>query len=214
MIRVCGRECHLPAAQPNSHLSLPLDYITTANVLLWFFLTLGFFLVFLSHWLVAVSLFPDYVEKCAAQYRRPMVVTLLGLLAMVVPIALGTVLLNVLPPALKWIGLLIIFTPILGGLLGTAGLALRIGQGMPAPGDEHQPWKRVMRGGTALALTFLLPVLGQILAIPLILASGLGASLLTWAARRRAAKPPTLPQTGPALTSAPALSNLPGQATS
>ena len=106
-----------------------------------------------------------------------------------------------------------IFTPILGGLLGTAGLALRIGQGMPAPGDEHQPWKRVMRGGTALALTFLLPILGQILAIPLILASGLGASLLTWAARRRAAKPPTLPQTGPALTS-PALSNLPGQATS
>ena len=63
---------------------------------------------------------------------------------MVVPIAIGTLLLNVLPPALKWIGLLIIFAPILGGLLGTGGLALRIGQGMPAPGDGHQPWKRVM----------------------------------------------------------------------
>ena len=214
MIHVCGRERHLPAAPPNSHLSPPLDYITTANVLLWFFLTLGFFLVFLSHWLVAVSLFPDYVEKCATQYRRPIVVTLLGLLAMVVPIALGTVLLNVLPPALKWIGLLIIFAPILGGLLGTAGLALRIGQGMPAPGDEHQPWKRAMRGGTALALTFLLPILGQILAIPLILASGLGASLLTWSAHRKATKPPTLPQSEPVQASTPALSSLPGQATS
>lgn len=175
-----------------------MDYITTANVLLWVFLTLGFFLVFLSHWLVAVSLFPDYVEKCAAQYRRPITVILLGLLAMFVPVALGTVLLKVLPPALKWIGLLAIFAPILGGLLGTAGLALRIGQGMPAPGDETQPWKRVLRGGTALALTFLLPILGQLLAIPLVLASGLGASLLTWSARRKSRaqpQPPALPQT-------------------
>jgi hypothetical protein len=179
-----------------------MDYITTANVLLWFFLTLGFFLVFLSHWLVAVSLFPDYVEKCAAQYRRPVVATLLGLLAMVVPIALGTVLLNLLPPALKWVGLLIIFAPILGGLLGTAGLAWRIGQGMPAPGDETQLWKRVLRGGTALALTFLLPILGQLLAIPLILASGLGASLLTWAAgRKKSSQPPVLPEAVSPMTS-------------
>ncbi|MDB6071053.1 MAG: hypothetical protein JWL81_2224 [Verrucomicrobiales bacterium] len=162
-----------------------MDYITTANVLLWFFLTLGFFLVFLSHWLVAVSLFPDFVADCASQYRRPVTVTLLGLLALVVPIAIGVAGLNILPPLLKWVGLLIIFAPILGGLMGTAGLAHKIGQGMPAPGDNNQPWKGVLRGGTALALTFLLPILGQILAIPLILASGLGASLLTWNTRRR-----------------------------
>lgn len=167
-----------------------LDYITTANVLLWFFLTLGFFLVFLSHWLVGVSLFPEYVAKCAEQYRRPFVVVLLGLLAMVVPIAIGMLILNAMPPALKWIGLIVIAAPVLGGLLGTAGLALRIGKGMPVPGDETQPWKRVLRGGMALALTFLLPILGQILAIPLVLASGLGASLLTWMARRKVTPPP------------------------
>ena len=166
-----------------------MDYITTANVLLWFFLALGFFLVFLSHWLVAASLFPDYVKKCADQYRRPVVVVLLGLLAMAAPIAIGLVILNIVPPALKWIGLLAIGAPVLGGLMGTAGLALRIGEGMPAPCDEAQPWKRVLRGGTALALTFLLPILGQILAIPLVLASGLGASVLTWIARRKAGAP-------------------------
>jgi hypothetical protein len=64
--------------------------------------------------------------------------------------------------------------------------------GLPAPGDETQPWKQVLRGGTALALTFLLPILGQLLAIPLILSSGLGASILTWSARRRAKRPPAL----------------------
>lgn len=171
-----------------------MDYITTANVLTWVFVTLGFFLVFLSHWLVSVSLFPRYVDECAAQYRRPVTATLLGLLAMVIPIVIGLVILKASPPALKWIGLFVIGAPVMGGLMGTAGLAFRIGQGMPAPGDEAQPWKRVLRGGTALALTFLLPVLGQILAIPLILASGLGASLLTWSARRGRKSPaPAIP---------------------
>lgn len=172
-----------------------MDYITTANVLLWFFLTLGFYLVFLSHWLVSVSLFPDYVARCSDQYRKPVVVTLIGLLAMFVPVGIGMALLNILPPALKWIGLLVIGAPILIGLLGTAGLARRIGLGMPSPEDETQPWKRVLRGGTALALTFLLPILGQLIAIPLVLASGLGASVLTWISnRKKTPAPPALPE--------------------
>ena len=57
-----------------------MDYLTTANVLLWVFLTVAFYFVFLSHWLVAASLFPDYVAKCQVQYSRPVVTTLVGLL--------------------------------------------------------------------------------------------------------------------------------------
>jgi hypothetical protein len=53
-----------------------MEYLTTANVLLWVFLTLAFYLVFLSHWLVAASLFPDYVEHCETRYSRPVVTTL------------------------------------------------------------------------------------------------------------------------------------------
>jgi hypothetical protein len=52
----------------------------------------------------------------------------------------------------------------------------------------------VLRGGTALALTFLLPVLGQLVLIPLILASGVGASVLSAFSR----KPPTPPALHPA----------------
>lgn len=167
-----------------------MEYLTTANVLLWVFLTLAFYLVFLSHWLVAASLFPAYVEHCETRYSRPVVTTLVGLLFTVVPITVGLVIANVAPPALKWIGLLITTVPILAGLMGTSGLALRIGRGMPAPVDDLQPWRRVLRGGTALALTFLLPLLGQLIVIPLVLASGVGASVLTWFARKPAAIPP------------------------
>jgi hypothetical protein len=162
-----------------------MDYLTTANVLLWLFLTVAFYFVFLSHWLVACSLFPTYVVNCQEQYRRPFVTTLVGLLFTVIPIAIGLAITNAAPPALKWIGILITAVPILAGLLGTAGLARRVGCGMPAPVDESQPWRRVLRGGTALALTFLLPVLGQLVVIPLVLASGVGASVLGWLARKR-----------------------------
>ena len=44
---------------------------TIANVLLWLFLTIALYFVFLSHSLVAASLFPDYVAKCQQQYNRP-----------------------------------------------------------------------------------------------------------------------------------------------
>jgi hypothetical protein len=167
-----------------------MDYLTTANVLLWVFLTVAFYFVFLSHWLVACSLFPAFVLKCQEQYRRPVIATLVGLLFTVIPIAVGLAIANAAPPALKWVGILITAVPIITGLLGTAGLARRVGCGMPAPVDDLQPWRRVLRGGTALALTFLLPLLGQLIVIPLVLASGVGASVLTWFARKPAAPTP------------------------
>jgi hypothetical protein len=166
-----------------------MEYLTTANVLLWLFLTVAFYFVFLSHWLVAASLFPDYVGKCEYRYSRPIITTLVGLLFTVVPISIGLVIANVAPPFLKWIGILITTVPILAGLMGTAGLAQRIGRGMPAPVDDQQPWRRVLRGGTALALTFLLPILGQLIVIPLVVASGVGASVLTWFARKPTSAP-------------------------
>ncbi|WP_193214202.1 hypothetical protein [Luteolibacter marinus] len=164
-----------------------MDYLTTANVLLWVFLTIAFYFVFLSHWLVASSLFPDYVERCQEQYRRPVVTTLVGLLFTVVPIVAGLTLAKIAPPALKWTGILITAVPVITGLLGTAGLARRVGCGMPSPVDENQPWRRVLRGGTALALTFLLPLLGQLVVIPLVVASGVGASALAWLGRKQPA---------------------------
>ncbi len=169
-----------------------MDYLTTANVLLWVFLTVAFYFVFLSHWLVAASLFPDYVAKCQQQYSRPVITTLVGLLFTVVPITVGLVIAKAFPPAMKWVGILIATVPVIAGLLGTAGLARRVGCGMPSPVDEHQPWRRVLRGGTALALTFLLPLLGQLIVIPLVLASGVGASVLTWFARKPTTSPPAL----------------------
>jgi prepilin signal peptidase PulO-like enzyme (type II secretory pathway) len=157
-----------------------MEYITTANVLVWLFIALGFFLMFVSYWLAAAALFPRHIDRCSDQFASPLLITLLGLLLTVVPIAAGITVLNVAPAALKWIGLLMVAVPLLAGLIGSAGLARRIGVGLPSPRDVAQPWRAVLRGGIVLALTFLLPILGQILLIPAVLAAGTGAAAFSW----------------------------------
>lgn len=163
-----------------------MEYVTTANVLVWLFIALGFFLMFVSYWLAAAALFPAHVTRCSAQFGRPVLTTLTGLLLAVVPISGGMAVLNAAPAAVKWIGLFLVGVPLLAGLVGSAGLARRIGVGLPAPHDDTQPWRAVLRGGVVLALTFLLPVLGQILLIPLVLASGAGAAFFSWRGERQA----------------------------
>lgn len=170
-----------------------MEYITTANVLVWVFSTLALFMMFLSYWLTATALFPAMVERCASHYARPVRCTFVGLFAGLVPIALGAAALKVLPPALKWIGVLLIAVPIFAGLLGSAGLAHRIGLGLRSPMDETQPWRATLRGGTVLSLTFLLPILGQLLLIPLTLAAGMGAWIFSLYARRSVESAPVTP---------------------
>lgn len=166
-----------------------MDYITTANVLATVFIVLGFLLVFLSHWLSVAALFPKFVDRCASHYRRPVVTTLIGFLLLFVPVTIGGAINNVLPAALKWIGVVIMGLPILIGLFGSAGLAQRIGAGMPTEQDHTQPWRRVLRGGTVLSLTFLLPIVGQVLVLPLVLASGMGTAVFAWVSGLRQSAP-------------------------
>jgi hypothetical protein len=173
-----------------------MEYITTANVLAWVFLTLGFFLMFVGYWLAATALFPRHVECCEANFARPVVVCLIGLLLSVVPIGAGFAILKVFPAALKWIGLFLVAAPILCGLIGSAGLAKRIGSGLRSKVDEGQAWRGVLRGGVVLSLTLLLPVLGQLLLMPLMISAGLGASVLAWF-KKAPASPPPVPEFPP-----------------
>jgi hypothetical protein len=171
-----------------------MEYITTANVLVWFLMALGVFLMFVSYWLAAAALVPAHVARCAEKFGRPVVTTGLGLLVVAIPIGLGVVVLNAAPAALKWTGVFLIGVPLFGGLVGSAGLAYRIGLGLPVPGDGERPWRAVGRGGVVLALTFLLPVLGQLLVIPLVLAAGAGAGFWAWLSARRRKPAEVLPE--------------------
>jgi hypothetical protein len=159
-----------------------------SDVFFWFLIVLGAYLVFVAQWLFAWALFPARVERCREAYAtRPIASTLIGLVVIVPLIVLASLLGKVLPhPVVQipMVGLLLVVA--LLALVGSAGLALRIGAGLASPVDATAPWRRVLRGGLVLGLTFLTPFLGWFVLLPWTLASGLGA----WILARRPAHAP------------------------
>lgn len=131
-----------------------------ADILKIFLLILGGLLIFLAYWLAAEALFPALVERARDQYRRPYKLTFVGL-AMAAPLlglAFACTKLN--NPLMNIVSLILLGIVLFGGLAGSAGFAKRIGAGLPSPLDEAQPWRRVLRGGIVLTLTYLLPFIG------------------------------------------------------
>ena len=148
----------------------------------------GLLLVFIAWWLAVAGLFPSVVERCAEKLgAAPFVCALIGL-ACAVPLIVGGIALgNAVPSAAgNIVRAVIILGTIFAALTGAAGLALRIGNGLPAARDATDPWRRVLRGAIVLALTYL-----TIVWLPLTLLAGLGAIVRVWFTRKTVAA--TLP---------------------
>ena len=161
-----------------------------ADTLTYFLLIVGMMMVFVSFWLVAEALFPDMVVRAREQYNRPVRTTLIGL-ALVVPfLVVVTLCFKGRNPASQLLGVACVALPVVLGLLGSSGLSQRVGMGLPSVVDERQPWRRVLRGGIVLVLTFLLPFVGWFFLLPLTLVSGLGAVVMAWSPRNRPVPPP------------------------
>jgi hypothetical protein len=156
-----------------------------ADVLTWFLLIVGTILVLNSYWLAAVSLWPTWVDTCAARYRQPVKTTLAGVVAAIPCVIVVMLLRNSHHPVGNAVSIIAIGVLLVAGMAGSAGLAQRIGQGLVSPKDEGQPWRRVLRGGIVFAFTMLLPFVGWFVVLPWALVSGLGAVTLAWSSSRR-----------------------------
>ena len=157
-----------------------------ADILKIFLLVVGAQTVLIAYWLTAESLFPTFVGRAHDRYRtHPIRVAVLGLAIGAPAAAVALSLLQAGSASAKVAGFLLAASIAAGGMLGSAGLCRRIGDGLPSPTDAPQPWRRVLRGAVVLALTFLLPFLGWFLVLPLALLSGVGATLdAGWGLRR------------------------------
>jgi hypothetical protein len=159
-----------------------------ADILMWFLLIMGTYVIFISYWLASQALFSDTVDRCRQRIKSAPVRQALFGLGWTIPCAAGGVaLLNVPNPLLKFAGATILLLLILAGLVGSAGLAAQIGLGLANPADQAQPWRRVLRGGMVLGLTFVFPLIGWFLILPLSLVLGIGSlfASLTEAGTRR-----------------------------
>jgi hypothetical protein len=145
-----------------------------ADILMWFLLIAGTYLVINGYWLATQGLFPDFVDRCRERiHRAPFKPFLLGLAGAVPGVILGIAMLRAANPVLKFAGATVLLLMILIGLLGSAGLASQVGSGLGAVQD----WSRVWRGGLVLGLTFILPLIGWLIILPGTLIIGVGATL-------------------------------------
>ena len=169
-----------------------------ADILKIFLLILGGLLIFLSYWLAAEALFPALVERARDQYRRPWKLTFAGL-AMAAPLlALAFAFTKLNNPLMNIVAFFLLGIVLFGGLAGSAGFAKRIGAGLPSPIDEAQPWRRVLRGGIVLTLTYLLPFIGWMGLSIWTLVSGFAAFVFAIREAKKAnTATPALPTTEP-----------------
>jgi len=174
-----------------------------ADILKILLIIVGILLIYVSYWLLAEGLFPKMVENASRQYSRPIRITMIGLGVAILPLIAGIALSKTANPIFKFVGLTLMIVPGLLGLAGSAGLTYRIGEGLPSPVDETQPWRRVLRGGIVLAFSFLLPFVGWVI-IPLwVLVSGLGAFILAAREQNSARKATAIPTTATAAAATP-----------
>jgi len=164
-----------------------------ADLLMWTFIILGFYAVMLAYWLVAFALAPKLVAGSRRRFEvSPIRNLLIGLLVGVPVVGLGMLLFSIPNTFPKILGFGFILLPLLMGLFGSAGLCQKIGEGLNSPSDEGAPWKGVRRGGIVLGLTFIFPLLGWFMVLPLVLISGVGALVLSWRDGRKMPAPPSL----------------------
>lgn len=147
---------------------------------------IGTLMSFVGYCLLFEGTFPAAVDRCRETYRtRPKRSILLGVGTGVPGATLGLAILNSGNPLGQFIGFSMLFTMISLAILGAAGLANLIGQRLNSPQDVHQPWKRVYRGSIVLAITFLFPLVGWFLVLPLTFLSGFGVALISLLSRKK-----------------------------
>ena len=160
-----------------------------ADVMLWTLVIVGFCLAQQGLWLLCRALWPRRLaaatERCA---RRPVVSFLVGLpvtAAAIAAVAVAGNALGAVGQALAFAGFIAFWVY---ANLGAAAFATYVGQRLTSPADLARPWAATVRGGVALELAWLVPVVGWVGVFPVSIVLGTGAVTFAIFSRRRGAE--------------------------
>lgn len=150
----------------------------------------GFGLSLQGLWLVCRALWPARVEAAARRCEHNRVGSFfMGLFvtAAMVLLMIGMARRGGAPgKGLAWI---VGFFYLIFSGIGVSGLATHIGRRLESPVDAGRPWRATLRGGLALELAYMVPVLGWFGILGFSLLIGVGAATLGAFSRRRAELP-------------------------
>jgi hypothetical protein len=146
--------------------------ITSAVVSAWLWVHVGILLVTVAYATCGSAILPGVAERGRAQLAvRPTRVVLIGLGVSVPWVLASIILLNLPNGAVKLIGAAALVGWAVLSLAGLASVSLLVGDRNAAGGPR---WAHVARGAACVSLTWMLPVVGWFVMLPLSLAAGLG----------------------------------------
>lgn len=161
-----------------------------ADVFIWVFLILGLMIALPATWLLFSAIFPKGVVRAQDRVRRMPVVTFfvgVGTIFLIVA-AVGLLAATALAP-LQTLAFVVTACGMAFTMFGVSGIARQIGSMLPSAIDRDSPWRSHLRGGIVLELSFLIPVLGWFLILPVTLIIGAGAATLSVLFRRAPLEP-------------------------
>ena len=151
-----------------------------ADTLAIFFVILGLLLAFPGLWLLCRGLWPNLVAGAGDRCRNGLMKSILIGAPLTSAVVVFALVVAKFPGGLGAIvsaAILCAFAMLSSA--GVAGFATCIGERLPSSGDVARPWKATLRGGIVLELSYLLPVLGWFVILPLSLIIGCGAATLS-----------------------------------
>lgn len=152
-------------------------------------IALSITIAFPAFWLVARALWPDKVQRSADKTASQTLRCFLwGLIPTAIITTAGIVLLQAGGPA-AFLGALILAIGFFYSQVGVAGLATMIGERLGKKNEDVSAFRVTGRGGIALVLTFLFPIIGWVMLPLIVMAIGFGAMLRCTFSRKKVAEP-------------------------
>ena len=146
----------------------------------------GFLAALQGLWLVCRAVWPGRFERAVRRCERGLGLPLLtGVVVTAVAVVFISVA-NALGGAGQALAITLFGIYLVYGGIGTAALATMLGNRLASPVDDLRPWRATVRGGVALELAFVLPIIGWFGLLPLAIVIGAGATTLTlWSRKPR-----------------------------
>lgn len=147
---------------------------------------IGFLLSLQGLWLLCRALWPNRVRRTAERCATHRIgALLLGIPITVFTLGLAGAIARRGGTPGQIVGWAIASVFLLYAGTGMSGFVTFIGERLPSPADSWRPWWATVRGGTAVELAILFPVIGWFVLLPVTLMLGVGAVTLSFFGRPR-----------------------------
>jgi hypothetical protein len=153
-----------------------------ADTMAIFFVILGLLLAFPGLWLLCRGLWPRVVTEAAAICGKGLIKPFIAGLPVTAAMIFAAAVLGNFGSAGKIAAGALVCLYLMIANCGVAGLITVVGERLASPPgnmDSQQPWRATLRGGVALGLASLLPILGWFVIFPASVIVGCGASLIS-----------------------------------